>query len=208
MTAPETAGQAAAPGQAEREAFRNRLIRAAGEIKNCRSVTALCGPCETQIGDVLAAADAYAQAAIAAAAPAPAGEVTSETVARAAYHVMWAASGVDVRWEDLDPQDRRVWARIALAAIDAWSGQPQAAPELAAAMAERDGLKELLRRYERITTAYSRGMYMARIDCIRGDVKAAIECLSEGLDGYDGTEWNGTETGAEWWERTKAEEGL
>jgi hypothetical protein len=84
----------------------------------------------------------------------------------------------------------------------------QAVPELADALAERDRLAELLRRYERITTSWTRGMYSARIDCTRGDVKAAIGCLSEGLDGYDGTEWNGTETGAEWWERTKAEEGL
>ena len=51
-------------------------------------------------------------------------------------------------------------------------------------------------------------MYSARIDCWRGDAKAAAECLSEGLDGYDGPEWDGTETGTEWWERTKAEEGL
>jgi hypothetical protein len=67
---------------------------------------------------------------------------------------------------------------------------------------------ELIRQLERITTAWTRGMYSAWIDCCRGDVKAAIECLSEGLDGYDGTEWNGTETGTGWWERTKAEEGL
>jgi hypothetical protein len=67
---------------------------------------------------------------------------------------------------------------------------------------------ELIRQLERITTAWTRGMYSAWIDCWRGDVKAAIECLSEGLDGYDGTEWDGTETGAEWRERTKAEESL
>ena len=85
---------------------------------------------------------------------------------------------------------------------------PRPAPELAAVTAERDSLRNLLARYERITTAWTRGMYAARIDCVRGDVKAAIECLSEGLDGYDGTEWDGTETGAAWWERTKAEEGL
>ena len=83
--------------------------------------------------------------------------------------------------------------------------EPRVAPGL---QAERDRLAELVRRYERITTSWTRGMYSARIDCMRGDVKAAIGCLSEGLDGYDGTEWNGTETGAEWWERTKAEEGL
>jgi hypothetical protein len=78
--------------------------------------------------------------------------------------------------------------------------------ELHETIAERDGLARLMRRYESITTAWTRGMYSARIDCWRGDVKAAISCLSEGLDGYDGTEWNGTETGTEWWERTKAEE--
>jgi hypothetical protein len=84
----------------------------------------------------------------------------------------------------------------------------QAVPTLAAAEADRARLAELVRRYERITTSWTRGMYSARIDCVRGDVKAAIQCLSEGLDGYDGTEWDGTETGAEWWERTKAVEGL
>ena len=76
------------------------------------------------------------------------------------------------------------------------------------ARAELARAGELIRRLERITTAWTRGMYSARIDCLRGDAKAAAACLSEGLDGYDGPEWDGTETGAEWWERTKAEEGL
>lgn len=58
----------------------------------------------------------------------------------------------------------------------------------------------------RITAAWTRGIYAARIDCWRGDAKAAGECLSEALDGYDGPEWDGAETGAEWWERTKADE--
>jgi len=86
---------------------------------------------------------------------------------------------------------------------------------MSAAERERDEARARLARaealigqLERITTAWTRGMYSARIDCWRGDVKAAVECLSEGLDGYDGPEWDGTETGAEWWERTKAEEGL
>ena len=51
-------------------------------------------------------------------------------------------------------------------------------------------------------------MYCACNDCQRGDVTAAAMCLSEGLYGYDGPEWDGTETGTGWWERTKAEEGL
>ena len=74
--------------------------------------------------------------------------------------------------------------------------------------AERERLDKLARAYERITTAWTRGMYMARIDCMRGDIKAAVNCLSECLDGYDGPEWDGKETGGQWWERTKAEEGL
>lgn len=77
-----------------------------------------------------------------------------------------------------------------------------------AAEAQLARADEMIRRLTRITTAWTRGMYSARIDCWRGDPKAAAACLPEGLDGYDGPEWNGTETGAEWWERTKAEEGL
>lgn len=67
---------------------------------------------------------------------------------------------------------------------------------------------ELIRSLERLAAGWSRGMYAARIDCWRGDAKAAASILSEGLDGYDGPEWDGTETGTEWWERTDAEEGL
>src|ERR1700734_1279600 len=76
------------------------------------------------------------------------------------------------------------------------------------ARAELARAGELIRRLERITTAWTRGMYAARIDCWRGDPGSAAAILSEGLDGYDGPEWDGTETGAQWWERTKAEEGL
>jgi hypothetical protein len=68
--------------------------------------------------------------------------------------------------------------------------------------------RDFISRLERIKTAWTRGMYCAWIDCQRGDTKAAIRVLSEGLDGYDGTEWDGTETGGQWRERTKAEEGL
>lgn len=95
-------------------------------------------------------------------------------------------------------------------AQDAWEalgdGERELELQAGAALAER--VSGLLGPYERITTAWTRGMYAAWIDCQRGDVKAAMRCLSEGLDGYDGTEWNGTETGMQWWERTKAEEGL
>lgn len=93
-----------------------------------------------------------------------------------------------------------------------WAAAPEAEREnyraLAEAAVKASGLPELVSRYGRITTAWTRGMYAAWIDCVRGDVKAAIECLAEGTDGYDGPQWDGTETGAQWWERTKAEEGL
>lgn len=111
---------------------------------------------------------------------------------------------VDTRsWESVPEEDK---ADLEAAVRDALAVMAPA--ELAAVTAERNRLAEFARRLERVTTAWTRGMYAARIDCVRGDVKAAIECLSEGLDGYDGTEWNGAETGAEWWERTKAAEGL
>jgi hypothetical protein len=73
---------------------------------------------------------------------------------------------------------------------------------------DRDKARKLVSVLERIAAAWTRGMYCAWIDCQRGDPAAAARTLSEGLDGWDGTEWDGTETGAEWWERTKAEEGL
>jgi hypothetical protein len=77
--------------------------------------------------------------------------------------------------------------------------------EVRAELAKAGGL---IRSLERISTSWTRGMYAAQIDCWRGDPKAAAATLSEGLDGYDGPSWDGTETGAEWWERTKAKEGL
>jgi hypothetical protein len=125
-------------------------------------------------------------------------EMTPGQAACVAWNAHYAEEhGIEARneWAASDPRGRAAWEAAAKAGA-------------AAVTAERDKLRELLGRYERITTAYTRGMYMARIDCMRGDVKAAVDCLSEGLDGWDGTEWNGTETGAEWWERTKAEEGL
>jgi hypothetical protein len=82
---------------------------------------------------------------------------------------------------------------------------PDELAKLRARLAQADAL---IGQLERITTAWTRGMYSAWIDCQRGDTKAATECLAEGLDGYDGLAWDGTETGAGWWERTKAEEGL
>lgn len=129
---------------------------------------------------------------------------------RAACEAFWAAVGAGpdsqeptAAWDWAFSQNTtRAWEAAAKAAAGA---AEQERDEARAKLAKAD---ELIRRLERITTAWTRGMYSARIDCLRGDAEAAAECLSEGLDGYDGPEWDGTETGAEWWERTKAEEGL
>ena len=133
---------------------------------------------------------------------------------RAACEAFWATVGAGP--DTQDPTAAWDWA-IAQNTTRAWDAAAEAAADarLTAAECERDEARAelaraaaLIRRLERITTAWTRGMYSARIDCWRGDAKAAAGCLSEGLDGYDGPEWDGTETGAEWWERTKAEEGL
>ena len=129
---------------------------------------------------------------------------------RAACEAFWAAVGAGSGTQE--PAAAWDWA-FSQKTTRAWESAAKAAA--CAAERERDEARaelaradELIRRLERITTAWTRGMYSARIDCWRGDAKAAAGCLSEGLDGYDGPEWNGTETGAEWWERTKAEEEL
>lgn len=88
------------------------------------------------------------------------------------------------------------------------AGASPVTDELTTLRAKLTQAEALIGQLERITTAWTRGMYSARIDCWRDDPNTAAACLSEGLDGYDGPEWDGTETGAEWWERTKAEEGL
>jgi hypothetical protein len=139
-------------------------------------------------------------------------------------------------WDEQRPEIREAWDAAAMAATEAaahessmWeqaymevqsvlnealgSGEDDGAgagiaADVALVVEQRDKARELVRSLERIITAWTRGMYAAQIDCRRGDPKSAISILSEGLDGYDGPEWDGKETGTEWWERTKAEEGL
>jgi hypothetical protein len=130
--------------------------------------------------------------------------------ARAACEAFWAAVGAGA--ETQEPSAAWDWA-FSQHTTRAWESAAKAAAgpagrERDEARAQVAKAEALIGQLERITTAWTRGMYSARIDCWRGDAKAAAECLSEGLDGYDGPEWDGTETGTEWWERTKAEEGL
>jgi hypothetical protein len=76
--------------------------------------------------------------------------------------------------------------------------------ELEAVSAQLDRKTKYARALEGVTAAWAHSMYAAHIDCVRGDVKPAISFLAEALDGFEGPEWNGTETGAEWLERTAA----
>jgi hypothetical protein len=125
------------------------------------------------------------------------------TPGQRAYDVMHRASGVDVPHEDLGDDDKRLWDDIAQAVLnDAFPGLKrnlaQARRELAEARASGIRLMGLIEMYVR-------SLYAVRIDVMRGDSKAVMEALSEGLDGFDGSEWNRMETGAEWLERTRAE---
>ena len=74
--------------------------------------------------------------------------------------------------------------------------------------AERDKLDASGIRLMGLIEMYVRSLYAVKIDVIRGDTRAVTEALSEGLDGFDGPEWNGTETGQAWLERTHGERAV
>jgi hypothetical protein len=132
-----------------------------------------------------------------------ASEQAAISPARAACEAFWGAVEPGIT----DPDAAWRWARSQRAE----RGWEAAAKAVAAETArERDearagltGAGEMMRSLEHVITGLTRGMYAARIDCRRGDLKAAISILSEGLDGYDGPEWDGTETGEQWWERNR-----
>jgi hypothetical protein len=69
----------------------------------------------------------------------------------------------------------------------------QPAPELAEAMGA----------LIKVAASHERVMYAALIDVTHGDPNDALHLLREQLDGFDGPQWNGTETGLEWLERTR-----
>jgi hypothetical protein len=58
---------------------------------------------------------------------------------------------------------------------------------------------------EKVAESHERVLYAAWIDLRRGDPGAARQLLLEQLDGFDGPDWDGTETGAKWLERAKAD---
>jgi hypothetical protein len=94
----------------------------------------------------------------------------------------------DARLRQMDEQARQAIAAEAAAV-------QQAEGELAKA-------RDMIRVLGGLCNMYVRGLYAAWIDAQRGDLKAVIENLAEGLDGFEGPEWNGTETGTEWHDRT------
>lgn len=60
---------------------------------------------------------------------------------------------------------------------------------------------------ERVIASMERSLYAAWIDVVQHhSIARATEILSEALDGFDGPEWDGKETGLEWLERTRGEE--
>jgi hypothetical protein len=73
--------------------------------------------------------------------------------------------------------------------------------------AEREKLIKGLDAFDRLLISYTRSMYAANIDVTHGDPGDASAILLEALDGYDGPQWNGTESGTEWLERTREEAG-
>jgi hypothetical protein len=77
--------------------------------------------------------------------------------------------------------------------------------ELETKLADLDQSAELARRLERVAESHARVMYAAFIDVRHGDPNDVDEMLAEQLDGFEpGDDWNGTETGIQWLERTRA----
>jgi len=89
----------------------------------------------------------------------------------------------------------------------AWDGLPGEREQLVArlneATAENEKLAEEGRRLEKVVRSHARVMYAALVDVVHGDPGDASAMLTEQLDGYDGPQWNGTETGAEYLERAR-----
>ena len=69
--------------------------------------------------------------------------------------------------------------------------------------AEIERLTTALQAAERVAGHHERALYAAWIDVRHGDPGDADEILAEQLDGFDGPQWNGAETGIEWLERTR-----
>jgi hypothetical protein len=109
-----------------------------------------------------------------------------------------ALEEIDGMWDATSDASDETAANMAVIAHEAL----EAAPPGAEVAAEMDKGRDMIGVLTGLCNMYVRGLYAAWIDAQRGDLKAVIECLAEGLDGFEGPEWNGTETGTEWHDRT------
>lgn len=185
----------APPGQA---ALRQAVITEVREAASCGSGDGdQCPKCSRHADAILAAVDAR---------PAP-GDANRLAIAMAALREIW---------QDGDDYSARATAETALSDIADLSPrlhpelkpapecndeccnpdlppEPEPAPGPAAAV---DTLASAAESRERV-------MYAALIDIRRGNPGAAKLLLGLQLDGWEGTPWNGADTGAEYLERAR-----
>jgi hypothetical protein len=78
------------------------------------------------------------------------------------------------------------------------------ADEEAGAQAAILKLRDAFDLLAKVTAGQERALYATWIELAQHKSRdAALRILNEALDGYDGPEWNGTESGVGWLERTR-----
>lgn len=114
-------------------------------------------------------------------------------------------------WEEFDAEVRRRWigaserygldSGLPASAVAACHAAEAGLPADAAALIAQavPAVGELFK----VVESHERVMYAALIELSCGNPKGAERMLEEQLDGFDGPEWNGTESGSEWLERTR-----
>ena len=142
------------------------------------------------------------------------------TPAQAAYEAKLAAEGarhgitLTSAWDSDGFAGRDDWAAAAKAAVKAAPVDLTDLAEWVELLRERDEARaelakagELIRSLERAAGHKLRELYAAYIEVMHGACNDdAATILVEALDDYDGPQWNGTESGIEWLERTEAPE--
>lgn len=117
----------------------------------------------------------------------------AEAIRDVARSIAGSVAGQIARERDEARADRDDYAARLRATDKSWT-------ELAA---ERDKLAEAGAALERLVERKARALYAARIEVVHGTADDASTILTEALDGYDGPQWDGTESGIEWLERTQ-----
>jgi hypothetical protein len=99
-------------------------------------------------------------------------------------------------WDDLPVSEQAKWGAIEQAAVNA-------SPELAK-------LQQACQTLGMVVERQARDLYAMWVDVSRGDLEAVRERVLNAIPDVDdnepGEQWNGTETGDEWFDRTR--EGL